>query len=181
MNICISEKSVFSSNQLCVCLNSVFTFLITLARLEQFLCNTILFSFNYDELIILKSGRISWIFHFITNGKVSPVFCVLNVLQLIAESTGWSEKTQLFAIKQIDLFVNVWIVAFWKHLLVYLCLRASCSYLYPKQYIFLVVFLINYDQPQSFFSAIISARVQLNWIEASFLIMMAIHQHASAI
>lgn len=47
-------------------------------------------SFNYDELIVLKSGRISWIFHFRINGKVSPVFFVLNILQLIAESTRWS-------------------------------------------------------------------------------------------
>lgn len=127
MNIVISEKSMFSSKLLCICTSKVFTLLITLAQLEQFLCNTILFSFNYDELIILKSGRISWIFHFIINRKVFPVFCALNLRQWIAEWDRCSEKTQLLAIKQIDLFIHVWIVIFWKLLLVYLCLKGALS------------------------------------------------------
>lgn len=127
MNIIIVENPCSLLTCCASCPSKVFTFLITLVQLEQFLCNTILLSFNYDELIILESGIISWIFYFIINRKVSPVFRVLNLWQLIAESTRWCEKTQLSAIKQIDPFINVWIAIFWKLFLVYLCLRAALS------------------------------------------------------
>lgn len=109
--------------------SSVFTFLTTLAQLEQFLCNTILSYYNHDELIILKSRKISWIFHFIVNRKVFPMCHVLIFWQLIAELTRCSEKILLLAFKQINPYVHVWIGTFWKLSFVNLCLRALNSYL----------------------------------------------------
>lgn len=123
----ILEK--FSSNPLWIHLNSMFTLLTTLAQLEQFLCNTTLSCFNYGELIILKCGRISWIFHFIVNRKAFSICRVLIFWQLIAELTRCSEKILLFALKQVNPFIYVWIRTFWKLPLVHLCLRALNSYL----------------------------------------------------
>lgn len=108
----ILEKSMFSSNPLCIHPNSVFTLLTTLAQLEQFLCNTILSCFSYGELKILKSGRISWIFHFIVNRKVFLMCCVLIFWQLIAELNRCSKKILLFAFKQVNPFIYVWIWTF---------------------------------------------------------------------
>ena len=148
------EKFMFSSNPLCLHPNSEFTLPDALAQLKKILCNTILSCFNYGELIIWKSGKISWILHFAVNGKVFPMCCALIFRQLIAELTRCSDKILFIALKPVfiylclnrnilETFLGPSLSSSTQHL-------SPCSWSFPKQYIFSVVLLDYYDQPHFF-------------------------------